>query len=717
MNQPPYQPPYAPYGAPPAPPPVHRRGPPVFLLAGAAVFFLIIVSLAGLLAYHLFAGGLTRTLLTSKPIDADSLKVQTVDVANEVSVRFPPGAVSKKGTLTISSVTGAPVPKQGKIVHKTFDVSLGGQHQLDGLAEIEIPYPASAVPAGKRARQALMALSYDELTRSWDPVSYQFDKRRSSIVITTDHLSVFAYLSRKDVAMSPLAKVETAPYPYVVEFEDKGMVASILEAGGEKDALTKGYEAANDWLGIGSSAGTFAEEAMAVESLKVLNEAATRIGVGFALTQLALDLASGDDKAAAANAAKNAAYYAVGKVGTQALKIASVGVFAIDYSLNKFAQTALAGRYEIYDKAYHLYYAGEGKRGGVTWYKDFKAIVDKGMSPDQARAAIAREIDEHVREFWSDETRVADYQGRVMGTGWSGGGGLNEAVKKQISDNYKAELLNGYLQPVFTHLEKTVAEDQKKKLNLDIQALAKAYDTVTDIQIKVEPQSDGDKIAGLALEMPVNADPKQWSGQTDKKGEWSMKCTTLGYLMYGAPKKVKLVIPPAKPGDPPTVQEQPLLYTPGTTRVVFRLGRASGMFEGRVHGSATAQHIDGPVVMDGPVSIDIDDSGNVKLNVEFPLNFTAGKGVAALKGKVSGNLTGKMSGNSLDASGPITTTWSMGFKSGPMSGGKAGQGGGQLRATGTLVPGSPAVIKGEMKGASGPPVQFEARQTGNRPAH
>jgi len=669
------------------------------------------VAALALAGCRLFGGGITRTLLTSKPLDADTTKVQTVEVAGELSVRVPPGAISKSGTLKISSVKGAPVPAYGKAVHKAFDVSLGEQHKLDGLVEIEIPYPTSIVPAGKKPRQALAALAYDEWKRTWEPVSYQFDRRRSSITIAADHLSIFAYISRSDVEKSPMAKVAAPPFPYVVEFDDKGAAEAILEAAGGKDAVGKGFEAANDWLGIGSNVGTFAEEAMGVESLKVLNEAATRIGVGFALAQLALDLANGDDKAAAANAAKNAAYYAVGKLGTQAMKIASVGVFAIDYSLGKFAQTALAGRYEIYDKAFRLYYAGEGKRNGVVWYKKLKAIVDRGMPPDQARAAIAREIDEHVREFWSDETRVADYQGRVMTTGWSGGGGLNEAVKKQISDNYKAELLNSSLSPVFLHLEKTVAEEQKKKLYTDIQTLAQAYNAVTDLSIKVEPSSDADKIDNLAVSIAVSGDPKLWSGQTDKKGEWSMKCTTLGYLMYGAPKKVKLTIPPAKPGDPPTVQEQPLVYTAGTTRVVFRLGRPSGTFEGRVHGSTTAKGIDGMVAMDGPVAINIDESGTVKMDLEFPLKFTAGKGVATMQAKVTSKMTGTMSGTALEASGPVTTVWSMGYKMGPASGTRAGQSGASIKATGTLITGTVPVIKGEIRGAQGPPLTFEARKT------
>jgi len=594
-------------------------------------------------------------------------------------------------------------------------VSLGGQHQLNGFAEVEIPYPASLVPSGKKARQALMALSYDEAKKTWEPVSYQFDRQKSSIVIATDHLSIFAYMSRSDVNKEPMARVSTPAFPYVIEFDDKTTGDQILEAAGGKEAINKGFEAANDWLGIGSAVGTFGEEAMGIESLKVLNETASRIGVGFALAQLALDLANGDDKAAAANAAKNAAYYTVGKLGTQAMKIASVGVFAIDYSLGKFAQTAIAGRNEIWEKAYRLYYSTEAKRNGVVWFKRLKAIIDKGVPPDQARAAIAKEIDDYVREFWNDDLRVAAYQDRVQKAGATGGGGLNEQLKKQLADNQKAELLTGVLQPVFTHIEKTVAEEQKRKLFADIQALTGAYNTVTDIQVSVEPEDEKDKVDGLAVEIPVNGDQKLWQGETDKKGRWSMKCTTLGYLMYGAPKKVKLTLPPAKAGDPPTVQEQPLVYSAGTTRVVFRLGRAVGMFEGRVHGSATGKGIDGMVVMDGPVSIDVDASGAVKMNVQFPIKFTVGKGVAAMTGKVTSDMTGTLSGTSLEASGPVTTIWSVGYKAGPASGAKAGQSGAQIKAKGALVPGSPAIIKGEIKGSTGAPLAFEARQTGSAP--
>ncbi len=102
-----------------------------------------------------------------------------------------------------------------------------------------------------------------------------------------------------------------------------------------------------------------------------LGNAFNNIGLAAAMVQAAYDFSAGKDTELFVNLTKNLSNYAIGRWGSNALQLSFVGVYAIDYSINKFATAAWDGRKEIWYEAYKTYYEKENQRTSKQWYSKF----------------------------------------------------------------------------------------------------------------------------------------------------------------------------------------------------------------------------------------------------------------------------------------------------------------------------------------------------------
>jgi len=322
----------------------------------------------------------------------------------------------------------------------------------------------------------------------------------------------------------------------------------------------------------------------ASDFIENISKLMTNLGLLSAIAQAAVDYQSGNNTALYVNLIKNLTNFSVSKFGTSMMNLASVGVFCIDYSITQFANEALSGRKDIYDQAYRLYYEREAKRTAKDWYLILMPMAKAAKSPDELNQKVMAEIDRYTKQFWEDETVVAYYQDEAMKYGFTGGGGLNQAIMDELSRNHKIELLQGLLQPVFGQISRKLAAEQQTELRKVLDELAKQLNTLVTIQVfdsaydQAEPKPLKSSYAGYIARIAPLAeevkDKEKWQQVIDNEGKASLPFRILGHLMAGSPNKIEIVSPDEPDNVLKTIE---FIVTPPTVQVDIGEQKATGM--------------------------------------------------------------------------------------------------------------------------------------------
>ena len=525
----------------------------------AAIFIIVaVVGTAGYFGYQQFMGGVKKKLLMEQKVTVSD-EDQTVAYEDEISVKVPYGLIDEDQNMSIYSVRGWE-EVEGLSMLGAYDVTMDKTNQFDGFLEITITYDPADLPQGVDAANDVFCMYLDESTNEWKMLPYDIDPSKSQITVYTNHLTTFApWAVSEKVEPGPMMKVNRVKYPGG-SFMSSEEVVKTMETYAETNpgsaaAYNEGWSKVSEWFGISAQVSTFAEHGLEVGALQGINEIAMEVGLGFAMVQCAIDISQGKTVKATLEMSKNVYnYYAIKFINTSAINLAFVGVFVIDWSLNKFIQEAINGRVDIYQKAYDLYYKEKRQKEKINnpwWYKKLKRTMKSVKNPADASEEIQKVIRDYVWEFWNDETVVAAYMDKVTtGSGFTGGGYLNEQLKKDISDAHFASIIK-------TLNETNVFDRIVKELRLEMQG--KLYDKLCEIQkrmnqvhpIKVVLKKDEDseeyedvELSGLPIVFKVSnaAHKDMWKGESNKDGEMDFSCTLLGYLDAGAPVEVEVTV-------------------------------------------------------------------------------------------------------------------------------------------------------------------------------
>jgi hypothetical protein len=415
-----------------------------------------------------------------------------------------------------------------------------------------------------------------------------------------------------------------------------------------------------EWFGIGQAVATLGEEGAAFASymgastvLGKINELAGNLGLAFALVQFGLDMSKeGNERVAVGNALRAIGMDAIGRWGTSAMKIAGVGVFFLDYSLNQFANTAWSGRKDLWSRAFACYYKNNG-RTHVQWLTRFKTIVSEARDPNAASAGIRDEVVGFSKNIWSaDGSDLALCQDEVGGSFLGSFGGLNEATKKDLSAEYARQLFAD-LDPIFSSLSKWATAQQQERTHRLLEEMRGKWNQKTTIEVVLKTKDPKRKLDAIPVAITTRKEPERWRGTTDDKGVFTMDVTALGYMLYGRPSEVVATLP--GPDGKPELRKAKLVYKPGKTRVDVDLDGVAGSFEGELSGTYTGPGLDGPVPMKGPIRIVVDEGGAAKITLEVKTGFTAGRGSTTMTSTTTGTATGRLEGTTLAAKGSVAT--------------------------------------------------------------
>ncbi len=348
--------------------------------------------------------------------------------ARDVKVTLPPLALDSAQDFRVTALGS------GSGALAAWDVDCGSVTSFDSFLEIELPYPdASALP-GEKPADKLIAVTWDPESGAWRQELAEFRDDRA--VVRMDHLTTVALAPRGDAPSSELAE-------FVAETADVGGLS-------KADVLNDAWQSLVEGAGWAGTAGDWTSMLAELPALEKLNGELERIGDAAVYVDILQKVMAGDTEALKQTAIDMALSWAGGKI-TDALaatgyQIASIGTFAIDYSLNTFATTLLDAEFRAYEWAYQEFYR-EYERTLPEWYDLVTRILQRADNPQNARAMLYAEFGAHAEKLWlyqsSDYDKWTDFDSMVAEAKDSRVGvtlSLTPEVKEKISANYKAVL-------------------------------------------------------------------------------------------------------------------------------------------------------------------------------------------------------------------------------------------------------------------------------------
>ncbi len=187
------------------------------------------------------------------------------------------------------------------------------------------------------------------------------------------------------------------------------------------------------------------------DTIESLGKAMNVMNTSIAAYKIFEHARKGDTKAAVWESVKltmDKVVQAVAKrMGSSALNVYLIGVAMVAYGLDTIYSEALEGRKMVYMKAYTRYYQSRDTDGGYRSGAKWRTVLTQIMKSGGGVKEIEAELDRYVNEFWVKADQFGpEYLANVMtddekiAWGAAGQAGLNDEIKKEISDSFKAEL-------------------------------------------------------------------------------------------------------------------------------------------------------------------------------------------------------------------------------------------------------------------------------------
>jgi|GEM_PF-2621199 len=360
---------------------------------------------------------------TAEPAETDTL----FDAGNGLSVKLPPFALSQQAELKIESLAGS------SDTLAAWKVTCGPVTAFDAFLEFSVPYPGAG-KTGPAAADELIAVTWNAAESAWQQEYGRFESDR--IVVLLDHLTTVALMPRGDAPSSQL-KLELPDF---------------LSAENFRDHIWEPFGAGHTWS---SQAGAFTGLLVDFPLLEKLNVAMENLGYVVSLANIADKMMKDDMQGASSEAIKAAVSWTASSIGGSAMTIASLGIFAIDYSLSTFATTVLEADYQAFERAFRRANANYNKRSREEWIQVITNILRQAHTTDQAKNMFEAALNSYTTKLWqgSGSDMYDEFLIYVSEEKNSQGltylGGLNEQNQQRMSETWKAELYRDLL-PLFS---------------------------------------------------------------------------------------------------------------------------------------------------------------------------------------------------------------------------------------------------------------------------
>lgn len=380
----------------------------------------------------------TEDTLVSTTVQPSELPV-TVAAGDKVSLTLPAYALQEPAVLTIEKLS-----VQGNVL-AAWNVTCGAITQFEDHLEFTVPYPQTVFKDADKAKQ-IIAVSWNSKGQVWQQEYARFEKDK--LVILLDHLTAVAIMPRED---APSSEYNTS-------------LPEFLTRENFRDYVWTPFAEGHTWA---SQAGSFTNLLGEFPLMETLNTALENIGYVMSIVNIADKVINDDLKGASEEAVKAALSWAGSSVGTSAMTIASLGTFALEYSLNTFATAVLDADFRAFERAFRRANERFNQRSNEEWIQIITNILKKAQTVEQAKNMLDTALNHYTTKLWQDSgstmyEEFIIYVSEEKGSqGFTYLGGLNEKNQRQMSENWKAELYPKLI-PLFNIIAK---REQVKLMN------------------------------------------------------------------------------------------------------------------------------------------------------------------------------------------------------------------------------------------------------------
>ena len=438
-------------------------------------------------------------------INDSNLTVQ----AQKCSITFDPTTFDESAQICIRNSVLLPRPSEGVTGGVGIDISMldeqgNAVHELSGVAKITIPFQAPA-------DQAVGAAYYNPQTGEWEPVYLDYNPELGVATILTDHLSFYSLVTfiNERTKSELFEALREIPALYAWD-EGTKMLLKILDSDDPKVKAT--IEFKNEmglWQSLGldgfyTGAVSISEPLFGFKPEAIDNAVSIMGEIGTAMTILDvvradlkgdnIGVASGTLKVIMAKTAGAAASW----IGTPVMAASMSLVAFIGVALEKFGTTVQEFKADYFRTAYRYYYSMEGYRAlspdsrynndvngnakphgyyrtAKDWYDYFyPAFVEANMNEQQLNAYIQQSVRVYCDQFWNETADLQTWAFAEARTqGYQSFWDATEALKQQISDEYYADLMDGYLTAVFGALRNKQIVQANNRAVAKINSMAK----------------------------------------------------------------------------------------------------------------------------------------------------------------------------------------------------------------------------------------------------
>ena len=523
-------------------------------------------------------------------LNEDNLTVQ----AQKCSVTFDPTVIDEDVQLCVRNSVLTPNAIDGCTRGVAVDLSLSnGEHELKGTAQITIP-------VDPKEDELVCAAYFNEETGEWDPVMFHYDKEQGAVVINTDHLSLFGafFIEGKETGK---AMLKTYYQEYPLFFDLMGSLEALKDIVSDPDVEKKAINEWKDnygfWQSVGIDGGWNFLQALGFESEAIghATDVVGYLGTAASIYDVINADFKGDNVGVASGTLKTILSYASGQaasaIGTGIMQ-ASMGCVAfIGVALERFGTMVQERKRELYNEAYRLYYSKKsdailgtttssyGAKWRFThkdWYDYFYPAFEKGMPEHRLRALIDAKVRDYCDRFWYDTNAQAMCVHEAEAWGLSSWFYPDEATRKEISDAYYADLMNGDLVSVFEAIKNNLAQQAGKRYAKAMKDYLDMMNTNVIVYCYDSSCKEGEKSKYAdwwvrLSDKPLFGDARQYKRYITEKGTASIGVTRYSLVLNKLKGEITL-------STPEEVDKATYKFTipDGVGRVVVKIDLATG---------------------------------------------------------------------------------------------------------------------------------------------
>lgn len=510
-------------------------------------------------------------------VNEDNYIVEAAGFTIEVSPTIMDGDTK----LSVSKATQAPWMISTDDHVTAVKVQVGNLSEYSGVVKIRIP-----VNFGKG--QTMVAGQWSESDLDWEPALCEYDKVKGEAVIWTDTPGTFGVTVKSGISALTRADNKKSTFgPFIVsrantrhagiyentyqyiDWEDPpylvfdALLANLF--GGDLDSIDEADVITQNMIDTKAVFGDIGypllkEMGLSSSFLEKTAGVMGKLAIAATFYQKMRAIYTGDVSKSEGMELKAINDLFVGKAASlcksSAMNLCMISVAIIDYSLNKFAEEAWAGRKDLYKAAYELYYSkGEdGYRSKLDWYDLFwPAFIKDGMTERHLNILIDAYVTKYCEQFWENTDRIATYLALAKDIGFTSGGGLNEKIKKEISDEYRQYLYNNKdrLPEVFESIGEKLQKKQYDIMKDKMISYAYHMDKYVTLHLKDVNASGGSSdYAGYTVKfkrLPISIiDPEYWECKLDGKGEGDIKFRLFAYVAAKVSPQLVVISPSGK---------------------------------------------------------------------------------------------------------------------------------------------------------------------------